>query len=163
MRRLVLGPIALWFVLVLGVWADEEKIPLDKVPKAVMDAVKAKYPNAELVGAAKEEDKGKIEYEVSLKFKGYSYDVIASPEGKILVVEKLIPVKELPKAVAAAVEAKYAKANLKKAEEVTKDGKITYEVHLVTANNTPVEVVLDPAGKILNEEKGEKKEEKKKS
>jgi uncharacterized membrane protein YkoI len=146
-----------------GARADEEKIPLDKVPKAVIDAVKAKFPGAELSkDAAKEEDKGKVEYEVTLKYKGYSYDVTATPDGKIVSIEKTIPEKELPKAVAAAVAAKYPKATIKIAEEVTKGEKVVYEVHLVTADNTMVEVVLDPAGKVISEEKAEKKEEKKK-
>ena len=36
--------------------ADEEKIELDKVPKPVLDAVKKKFPDAKLTGAAKEKD-----------------------------------------------------------------------------------------------------------
>jgi uncharacterized membrane protein YkoI len=159
--RIAIGPVCFLLVAALGVCADEEKIPLNKVPKAVMDAVKAKFPNAELIEAAKEEEKGTIEYEVTLKFKGYQYDVTASPDGKIIAVEKLIPAKELPKAVADTVAAKYAKAKIKTAEEITKDGKITYEVHLVTADNASIEVVLDPSGKVLKEEREEKKEQKK--
>ena len=36
-----------------GVQAGEEKIPLDKLPEAVVEAVKKRFPKAELVAAAK--------------------------------------------------------------------------------------------------------------
>jgi uncharacterized membrane protein YkoI len=165
-RRLLAWPAAVAVSLLVafgaGAWADEEKIPLDKVPKVVLDAVKAKFPGAELTEAAKEEDKGKVEYEVTIKYKEHKIDVILTPEGKIIAVEKTIAIKDLPRAVTAAVTEKYPKATIKLAEEITKDNKVTYEVHLVTAQNQTLEVVLDPSGKILNEEKVEKKEEKKK-
>jgi Putative beta-lactamase-inhibitor-like, PepSY-like len=141
-------------------WADEEKIPLDKVPKVVLDAVKAKYPGAELVGAAKETVKDKVEYEVIFKYKGHNYDVILTPEGKITVIEKEIPVKDLPKAVTKALDEKYPKATYKKAEELTKGNDVSYEVVLVTAQGSQVEVVLDPTGKILVEEVQKTKKDK---
>ena len=146
------GILAMPLLLIAGVWADEEKIALDKVPKAVLDAAKAKFPGAELKGASKETDGGKVEYEIELTYKGYNHDVTFTPAGKLIAIEKTIPAKELPKAVAAAVESKYPKAKIKQAEEITKDGKVTYEVHLVTAQSSAVEVVLDPAGKVLKEE-----------
>ncbi len=140
-------------LLTAGVWADdEEKIPLDKVPRAVLDTVKAKFPGAQLTSASKDNENGKIAYEVALKYKDHTYEAIVAPDGKLIAVEKAIAVKDLPKAVAAAVEAKYPKATIKTAEEITKDNKVTYEVHLITAQTRAVEVVLDPAGKILEEE-----------
>ena len=36
---------------------DEEKVAIDKLPKAVVDAVKKMFPNAEITGATKEEEK----------------------------------------------------------------------------------------------------------
>ena len=54
--------------------ADEEKIPVKELPKAVLKAVKEKFPKAEIKGAAKEEEDGKTTYEVMLKVKGRSVD-----------------------------------------------------------------------------------------
>ncbi|HEY7428954.1 MAG TPA: PepSY-like domain-containing protein [Gemmataceae bacterium] len=137
----------------------EEKVPLDKVPKAALDAVKAKFKDAELVGAQKENENGKLVYEINLKHKGQTIEVTVTPDGKIVSIEKTIAAKDLPKAVAEAIESKYPKAAIKKAEEVTEGGKTNYEVLLVTADKKAVEVVLDPAGKILKEEKKEKKKD----
>src|SRR5262245_22868924 len=113
MRRLVWLPgvaaVTLLAVATL-VLADEEKVPLDKVPKAVLDAVKAKFPGAELTDASKESEDGKTVYEVTVKNKGQNIDVTLSADGTIRLMEKTIAAKDLPKKVTTAVEAKYPKA-----------------------------------------------------
>src|SRR5262245_7668500 len=100
MRRVTsLLSLAIASLLVTAAFAAEEKIPVDKLPKAVADAVKAKFPGAELKGAEKEEEDGKTIYEVALVHKGVTYDVSATADGKIVEVEKLITAKDLPAAV----------------------------------------------------------------
>jgi uncharacterized membrane protein YkoI len=132
-------------------WADEEKIPLDKVPAKVLDAVKAKYKDAEIVGAEKENENGKVAYEIAVKFKGQKIEVTVSEEGKIISVEATIDIKDVPKAVTEAVLKKYPNAKIMQAEEVTKDAKVTYEL-IITAGGKKLEVVFDPRGKFLEEE-----------
>ena len=100
------------------------------------------------------------------KERGNELEVALSPDGEIIVVEKEIPTKDLPKVVAAAVEAKYPKAEIKKVEELSKNDSISgYEVELVTADKKKLEATFDAKGKFVEEEKpeagGEKKEEKK--
>jgi hypothetical protein len=160
MTRLLVAAFAFGF-LALAVLADEVKIPVDKLPKKVVDAVKAKFPDAKLVAAEKETTDGKTSYEVGIESKGKKIDVVLKEDGTIDAIEMLLDVKDLPKAVTAAIEAKYPKATLKKAEEVTKGDKKYIEVVVVTADKKTVEVEVDAKGKILNEEKIEKKEEKK--
>lgn len=150
----------------------EEKVPLDKLPKAITDAVKKRFPKAEVVEAAKETskdgDKEKVEYEVSIKDGTTKIDVMLTPEGGITLIEKEIATKDLPKAVADALAEKYPKATFTTVEELIKvtDGKETldvYEVLLVTADKKTIEVTLSAAGKITETEDktDEKKEEKK--
>jgi len=155
-------------LVVAGGRADEEKVPLDKLPIPVSEAVKKRFPKAELVEAAKETskdgDKEKVEYEVTVKDGGTKIDVMLTPDGKITLIEKEIAAKDLPKAVTEALDAKYPKATLKVVEEVIKvtDGKEAldfYEVLLVTAEKKTFEVKLTAEGKITETE--EKKEEKK--
>ena len=138
---------------------QEEKIPLDKVPKVVLDPVKKRFPRAEVVGVVKElTDDKKPVFEVELKESGKTIDVSISPEGSIVLIEKEIDPRELPKAVTAAVEAKYPKATYKIAEELipVKDGKETldaYEVLIETADKKARwELKLDRDGKILKTE-----------
>ncbi len=86
-------------VLAVAAVADEEKIAAEKLPAAVKKAVKKKFPEAKIHGAAKEVEDGKTTYEVELKVEGRSVDVALNAEGKILEIEKEIPVAKLPEAV----------------------------------------------------------------
>jgi uncharacterized membrane protein YkoI len=137
-----------------SVRADEEKIPLDKVPKAVVDAVKKKFPDVKLSEASKEKEDGKTIYELAFTYKDSKYEVECEEDGTIIAIDKQIEAKDLPKEVAKALEEKYPKATYKVIEEVTKKDKIAiYEIELVTADKKEIEVQVDPAGKILKEEK----------
>jgi hypothetical protein len=147
--------------LTTAVWAGGEKIPLDKVPKAALDAVKAKFPGSDLGDARKTKERGRTRYEIELDFKGHGYDVTVTSTGKIVVIEKEITLKELPKAVSKALNAKYPKAKVKSVAEVTEDDEVTYEVTL-TVQGKELEAIFSPSGKFLDEElKTEKTEEKK--
>ena len=140
-----------------GVRADEEKVPLDKLPRAVVDGVKKRFPDAELTGAEKEDENGKTVYEVAIKDKGQKSEVTLTPEGTLVEIEKRIEAKDLPKAVSEALDQKYPKATFKTIEEVIKvrDGKEKleyYELVLVTAEKKKLEVTITPDGKINHEE-----------
>jgi hypothetical protein len=167
MRKLVIGTFGLALVALFGLAtlraddAKEEKVALDKLPKAVTEAVKAKFEGAELVSASKEKEDGKEVFEVVIKHKGHNVEVTLTPEGKVVSVEKEIEAKDAPKVVTEALDAKYPKATVKKVEEVTEDGKVTYEFLIVTAEKKTVEVVIDPKGKVVKEEKKDKEEKKK--
>ena len=139
-------------------FGDEEKVPLDKVPFAVMKAVKDKFPKAEILQAEKEEEDGKTIYEIGLKSEGHAIDVSLQEDGKILEVEKEIAADDLPKPVADAVKAKYPKGTIKKAEEVMEDDETKYEVLLANGDETR-EVVLDAKGKILKDEDDDEDED----
>jgi hypothetical protein len=145
--------------------ADEEKLTPDKLPKVVLDAVKKRFPEAEVKKAGKEVEDGKTFYEVGIVDKGQKIDVTLTPEGAITELEKEVAARDLPKVVADALEAKYPKAEYKKVEEIIKvaDGKETlesYEALLVTADKTTVEAVVSPEGKITKEEVKKPKEKK---
>ena len=166
MRSLAMTTVAL-FVLVATVRADdgEEKVPLDKVPKAVLETVKKRFPKAEVKEASKEVTDGKTFYEVTLKQDDKNIDATLTPEGEITTIEKEIAFKDLPKAVAETFEKKYPKAKYTIVEEVikVKDGKETleyYEALLVTADKKTFEAEVLPDGQFKGET--EKKEEPKK-
>ncbi|MBN9122009.1 MAG: PepSY-like domain-containing protein [Planctomycetes bacterium] len=168
MRALATVAVCL-FVMAAPVRADEEKVPLDKVPKAVLEAAKKRFPKAEVVGASKETEKGKTVYEVELKEAGKTIDVTLTPEGVITTIEQQIDAKDLPEPVAEALDKKYPKATYKIVEAVyaVKDGKEAldfYEVDLVTADKKEFEVKIAADGTVkeVEEKKEAKKEEKKK-
>jgi Putative beta-lactamase-inhibitor-like, PepSY-like len=145
---------------VLVLWslagADEVKVPLKDVPKAVLDSVKAKFPRAELTDATKESEDGKTTYEIALKDGGRAVDLSATADGTITEIETAIDASTLPAKVTSALEAKYPLATIKKAEEIIeiKDGKETksFEVIVATTAKKSLEVKVSPEGKILKEE-----------
>lgn len=157
MRSLLLASAAL-LVLGIPVRADEEKVPLDKVPKAILDAVKKRFPKAEIVGASTEvnEEKKKV-FEIEIKEDGKTTDVTLTPEGVITLIEMEIAADKLPKAVRATLDAKWPKAKMSLIEVVytVKDGKETleyYEAHFVTSDKKEMEVEIMPDGKIKKTE-----------
>lgn len=162
MRRPIswLGAVMGIFLLQVTVaYAGEEKVPLDKVPKPVMEAVKARFKDAIVSGATKEkDDEGKLVYEVSLTVEDQTIDVVLAPEGDIHLIEKTIDAKNLPNAVAKALEDKYPKATYKRLEEVIKveeknEQLAYYEALLVTAKKRKLEVELTAEGNIVKESK----------
>jgi len=145
-------------ILVAVARGGEEKVPADKVPKPVMEAVKARFQGAKVTGAGRETEEGKPVYEVTIKHKGQQIDVTLTPEGAILAIEKEITAKELPRAVRKALRGKYPKAMYKIVEEIIKVQKkeeklAYYELLLVTADKQALEVQVTAEGKIVNEEK----------
>lgn len=154
-KRITMGTLVAFGLsaLAFAATADEEKVPLDKVPAAVMKTVKDRFPKAEIKEASKETEDGKTLYEVSLRHEGHNYDVTLGEDGVIREVEKEIAAADLPKTVADAVKAKYPKATIEKAEEITKGDAKRFEVLLKDGDKSR-ELVLDPAGKILEDEDG---------
>lgn len=151
-RMIWLGCVLLSSVAV----AQAEDIPLRDVPKPVMDAVKARFKDATVVDAAKEMDDKQLVYELSLKLKDQTIDVILTPAGDIVQFEKSIALKDLPAAVAKTLKEKYPKATYKSLEEFYKVEKkkevlAFYEAKLVTAAKKDLEVQITAEGMILSE------------
>src|SRR5262245_54758626 len=91
--------------------ADDKKktdkpADLDKIPKAVMAALKAKFPKAEIDKWTKEKD----EYDIEFKQEGRKFEADIKEDGTIVNWEKAIAAKDLPEAVTSAVEKKYPKS-----------------------------------------------------
>jgi hypothetical protein len=144
--------------------AGDEAKDLDKIPKAVMDALKTKFPKAKIDKWSKETENGKVVYDIEFKVEGRKTEADIGEDGTIQNFEKEFDAKDLPKAVTAAVENKYPKAKMKEVMEITdiKDKKEVhggFEIVLETADKKNVEVTIAKDGKI-NEDSGEKKEKK---
>ncbi len=133
-------------------WADEEKVPLDKLPRAVAEAVKKRFPKLKFTGASKEKDKEKVVYEVSLKKDGKNIDVTVTEAGAITLIEQELAFKDLPKAVAKTFKEKYPKAKYQIIESVTKveagKEKLAYYEATLVAGGKTWEVEILPDGKF---------------
>lgn len=145
------------FGFATGARAQESKVPLDQVPKAVMDASKAKFPGAKIREAAKETEDGKTVFELAMTHEDRQVDVTFQQDGTLVVVETQIRVNEVPETVMRAVKGKYPGAKIDLAESVKKGPQLKkevdfYEIQLTTAAKKSVEIEVDAKGKILNTE-----------
>jgi hypothetical protein len=151
-------------VIGLGVRADEEgKITLDKVPATVKDALKAKFPKAEIVGAELGDVDGTKVYEFKLKEGTREWEVAFTPDGKFHSSEEPLKESELPAKVKEAFAKKYGEVKVVSIEKaVTGEGasaKVVFEI-VFEKGKEKLEAEFDPDGKFLAEEKvKEKKEE----
>jgi uncharacterized membrane protein YkoI len=125
------------------------EVPVAKLPEKVAAALKAKFPKAEPKTAESEKVDEEVIYKVVVKDDGKDVEVTLTAAGKTVEVERAVAVKDLPKAVTAALEAKYPKAELQKAELSIKGEQETYRVTLLSAEKKTFEVDVDASGKIL--------------
>jgi hypothetical protein len=145
---------------------EDEKVPLDKVPAKVLDAVKAKYPKAKLLSAEKGDVDGTKVFEFKLKQGDKEWEAAFTPDGKFHSSEEPLKEADLPAKVKQALKKKYPDVKFVSAEkETTGEGdkaKVVYEI-IVEKDKGKLEARFDPEGKFLGEEKvaDKKKEEKK--
>jgi Putative beta-lactamase-inhibitor-like, PepSY-like len=139
----------------------QDKLDLDKIPKKVMDALKAKFPKAKIHKWTKEKEGTDVVYDLEFKQDTRKFEADIKEDGTISNWEKEIAAKDLPEAVKKTVDGKYPRSILKEIMAITavKDGKDApegYEIVLETAHTKEVEVTVAPDGKLL-EDSGEKK------
>jgi uncharacterized membrane protein YkoI len=129
-----------------------DKIEVSQLPKPVSDAVKKKYPKAEVRAAEKGDEDGKTVFEISITNGKDKMDVTIDPAGKILLVEKEVAEKDLPKTVLATAKAKHPQGTVKLCEELWKDDKLSgYEVTIETPDKKTAEVEFNAVGKEVAE------------
>jgi hypothetical protein len=133
--------------------AQDEKVALENVPKAVLDAVKGKFSKGTVKTAEKEVEHGATTFEIDLEDEGKAVEVELKPDGTVLKIEKAIAARALPQAVSDVIAAGRPKATVQKAEEIVefRDGKETkiYEVVMAQTGKRSIEIKLTPDGKVV--------------
>lgn len=129
--------------------AQESKIQEKDVPKAVIAAFKAAYPNATVRGYAKEKENGKLFYEIESKDGATMRDLLYNPDGTIAEIEETVAAADLPAAAQQALQAKYPKAVVSRAEKTTQGNKVEYEVS-ARRGKQRISLTFDADGKLLN-------------
>ena len=158
----LIGAFALFLLIgTRDLGAQEEAVPVDKVPKTVMDALLAKFPKAKIDKCTRAKEGSEIIYDIEFKQEGRKCEADIKESGAYVNYEKAIGAKDLPRTVRDAIAKRYPKATLQEVMEETevkgKDEKLSaYEVVLLTADRKEVEVRVSPDGGIL-EDTGAKK------
>jgi hypothetical protein len=156
MRTLTVAGFLAVLGLASGTRAEEGKIPPDRVPRAVMNAAKARFPGAKIQRASEETEDGTTVYALEMKHQRHNLDVTFKADGTVVLVGTTVTKKELPKVVLRAAAQLYPDAGLRGADSMRKGPEVKktadyYELYLVTADNRPRRVKVDPRGKVLED------------
>jgi len=128
----------------------------DRIPQRVMEALKAKFPSAEIRTWAREREEDFVVYDIEFRQGVQKFEADIKEDGTIRNWERQISITDLPGAVRKAVDTKYPKGVLKEIMAITavKDGKDTpegYEIVIETAGKKEVEITLAPNGKLMED------------
>ena len=146
------------FAILFSVAAAQEKIEADKLPQKVRDSLKARFPGHMITQATKELENNEVIYDIEMTIAGKKHEMDCKEDGTIINFENEIAEKNLPKAVADAVKAKYPDAKVKTVMEVigVKDKKEAleeYEIIVDTKDKKDLELTVSPDGKKIEEAK----------
>lgn len=139
--------------------AQEEEIPVAKLPPAIVSAVNARFPNTKISSAVRETEDGKTFFEVTIRLNGKNVDVTAMQTGELTLIEREISRKDLPAAVQRLLDTRYPRAKWNLVEDVSTVSALGetlsfYEVLLTDARKEQWEVQVAPDGsKVIKTEK----------
>ena len=147
-------------LLLTSLWiahpAAAAEVPIEKsaevkaLPAAVLHTVLAEGPGATVRGVATEKGADSVMvYEVEMRIKGLTKDIVVGADGTLLVNEQQVTMASLPPAVRATIVRAAAKRKIRMVESVTKVGKLEYYEAHVVAGKTVTEIMVAPDGKLL--------------
>jgi hypothetical protein len=150
--------------------APEEEEEAVKLPPAVAQVVKEKFPEAQIAEVETEEKAGLTLYYI--EFKDNKGEIELTAEGEIIEIATIITLEELPEGAAKAIQKAAEGATIKQIEkeeilaEINEAGELTklespkyvYEAELVKDNQTG-EIAVTAEGQVVEELKWEAKEE----
>jgi hypothetical protein len=160
MQRQMLSVAAVFggFILFASLARADGEVDLDKVPAKIMAAIKGRFPNPQIKSVEKEDEDGKVMYDVELTQKGRKFEMDIKEDGTIVEVEKEVATKDFPAACAKALAAKFPNSKIKEIMEVNKvEGKKetpeNFEVTLEEPSKKAFEAIVSLDGSSVKEQK----------
>jgi hypothetical protein len=65
-----------------------EAVPVDQLDAKVVEAIKGKFPGAEMISAEREDEDGKTKHEVKIRHQGQIWEVDVADNGEIQEMER---------------------------------------------------------------------------
>ena len=155
MRRFGWIMLSVALTLVIGAVAEEkkaDKVALKDLPAPARAAVEKWLEGGTITSIEKEEEDGKVVYDVEATVKGKHAEADIAADGTVLTTEVAVAFDSLPKPVSDAAEKYFGSTKGLNASKEIEKGKAQYEVEGKKADKK-VTLKLDDAGKILEEEK----------
>ena len=133
-----------------------DELTSDNIPDAVMEALKAKFPDAEIQKWEKEDEDDFVIYDIEFKQGDIKFEADIKQDGTIHNWEKEIESANLPEVIKKVIEDEYPDAELVKVMETSTvhDGNDVveeYELVLRLADQQKIEITLAPNGELLED------------
>ncbi len=164
MKRLInlIILVGLLVLLVGSCGQQKDKTDSDQIPQKVSEALKAKFPDAEIVKWTKEEEGEIVIYDFEFTQNGQKLEADIKEDGSIHNWEKAIAAEDLPMVVQNVVSEKYPDAIIKEIMEITavnegEDQLEGYEIVFENLDKEEIEITVAPDGNIIEEDTGDEK------
>lgn len=131
--------------------ARERQIGREEVPAAVLTAFAGAYPNATVKGYSTEKEKNQVVYEIESVEGMVMRDVTYAADGTVVSIEETLDKSALPREVKSALNKRFPKGKVLKAEKVTRGADVAYEFQ-VEDKGKRFEIVFDSEGNELERE-----------
>lgn len=143
--------------IISGSTSFAQELSVDKVPAAVQNSFKAKFPASEAKGWELENE---TDFETDFDLNGKKHSAKFDKQGKWIETETEINVSDLPKSINEAVTKNFAGFKIEETEKAeTASQGIVYEVKLKKGKEV-FEVKFSQEGKILKKETEDDNQEK---
>lgn len=130
-----------------NIFGQETKIKEKDLPPAVAKAFHSEYPNAKILGTAKETEKGVTYFEIESKDGKVRRDLLFTKGGQTKEIEERLTAETIPAFVKKSIEAKYKNHEFIKGEKNVSNSVTKYEIMIKSGKNK-YEVVCDSKGNI---------------
>ncbi len=125
-------------------YSCSQDIPNSKVPSVVLNAVQAKFGNANKIEWERKDNL----YEAEFKMDSVEYAVYIDPTGKLVLHKMDIKENELPATVSSIIRTEYIGYKIDDAKKIEKDGIAYYEVELEGKGKKDLKLNFSADGKL---------------
>ena len=153
MSRFVIIPLLVCFLWLAPAVAKDPDLPVTDLPKTIVEAAKAGFPDAKIASATRRTKLGKITlYTLKAHAKTDIFDVLVDADSAaILSVGVRVSVKKLPSLIQDTIIRDFGHYKISEGVRLTdyKTKNVTYSVELTKLAAKPLLVELTPAGKLV--------------
>ncbi|MEO6520757.1 MAG: hypothetical protein ABIN91_03705 [Mucilaginibacter sp.] len=133
------------FTIGFGFFANAQYIGIKDLPASVTEDFSFKYPKLSKVDWEKDGKKFKATFNVET----YAHEVVYDQKGNVISQVFAVPVANLPSDVFDGVKKNFPDVQVKEANQIVENGKISYKLNLVDENNGLERILIAPDGRII--------------
>ncbi len=151
----IVGSLVLCLAFTLSIFAitpPEQSLKKKDVPQSIIKSFEQSYPQAKIKGYSKEDNEGKVAYEIESKDGKINRDILYNADGSVISIEESMLVSELPQLVQNSLKSEFSNAKIIQVERLIKGSEQHFEV-ILKVKKLKFEIMFGADGKIIKKEK----------